>query len=400
MKKTISVLLSVLLIFSVTVFAGAREEKSLRFSEDGTFKILQFTDTQDDQYPAYDMLNLVRTAIEEVQPDLIVFTGDLVEDSRIGDIGIDDESFREGVLVKKSGETDHDKTLENLTAAANEVLSIFQESGIPFVIAQGNNDHKCSVSNEEWLEIYQSYSNCIIEDMSGDTDGAIDYNVEIKNRNGETAFNLWIMDTMRGGVSGEQIEWYKSASSALTEANGGTPVPSIVFQHIHLADIGNLFEECKPWDEGAKGKGSKFYRINRDIAHGKNVFVYTPGETTEQFRAWKEQGDVIGAFFGHQHVEGFSGYVDGIELGFTYGSEMAKTGPYGFRLITLHEDDVKNYDNDLYIYKGNVKLNNTRFEKQIDETEYSEPANPVFRFVAAIKNICVSLVFWIVNLFG
>lgn len=396
MKKIISVILAVMLIFSAAAFAGAENDKALKFRDDGTFRILQISDTQDDRYPAYDMLNLVELAIKEAQPDLIVFTGDLVEDSRIGDIGIDDQSFKEGVLV----EDDHAKTLDNLTVAADNVLSIMEKSGIPFAIAQGNNDHKCGVSNAEWLEIYKKYSNCIIDDESDDPEQGIDYNIEIKGNDGSTVFNIWLMDTNRGGVCNEQIEWYKSEASTLKEQNGGEPVPAILFQHVQIADIGNLYEECKPWDEGAKGKGTKFYRLNRDIASGNNFFVYLPCEAGAEFSAWKEQGDVIGAFFGHQHIEGFSGVVDGIELGFTYGAEMAKTGPYGYRLITLHEDDPENYDNELYTYEGSIKRGNAHFEKQIDETEYSVPANPLVRMLYYIKNTVVSLVFIIISLFG
>ncbi len=395
MKRIISIALALVMLMSVTVFAGAEDKKSLKFSENGTFRILQLSDTQDDQNPADDMLNLVRLAIKESDPDLIVFTGDLVEDSMIGDIGIDDESFREGVVVKKNGEVDHEATLANLTVAADAVLSIFQESGVPFVIAQGNNDHKCSVTNEEWLEIYSKYSNCLLTDMSDDEGGALDCNLEIEDSSGKTAFNLWIMDTMRGGVSQDQIEWYKAASSALTLKNGGTPVPSLLFQHIYVDDIGNLFEECSPFDNGAMASPEGFYRLKRDVAHGHNVFSYFPCEPSAQFSAWKEQGDVIGAFFGHEHYEGFSGVVDGIELGFTYGAEMSKPGPYGYRIFTLHENDVKNYDTDLYIYKGSVRFNNAHFEKQVDE-EKTESSNFIAKIFAPIKNFFMSLVYLVI----
>lgn len=399
MKKLICIVLSVIMLLSITVFASAQESKALRFSDDGTFKILQLTDTQDDQYPADDMLNLVRLSIKEADPDLIVFTGDLVEDSRIGDIGIDGESFREGVVVKKNGEIDHDATLKNLTAAADAILEIFQESGVPFVIAQGNNDHKCGISNEEWLEIFQKYSNCLLTDMSNDEGGALDCSLEIADSSGKTAFNLWIMDSMKGGVAQDQIDWYKSASNSLKEKNGVTPVPSILFQHIQVRDIGNLFVECSPFDNGARGTTNGFYRLNDEVAHGKNFFTYFPCEPSDQFKAWKEQGDVIGAFFGHQHVEGFSGVVDGIELGFTYGAEMAKLGPYGFRLITLFEDDVTNYENVLYTYEGSVKFGNAHFEKQVDlgAIEYRNPVEKAFN---AMKNFALSLVYFVINLFG
>ena len=99
MKKIISILLAVSVMFSLCSFAFA-EDNGLKFGDDGEFTILQISDPQDDHNPAYDMVNMIKLAIEQSNPDLIVFTGDIVEDSRIGDIGIDDESLREGVEVE------------------------------------------------------------------------------------------------------------------------------------------------------------------------------------------------------------------------------------------------------------------------------------------------------------
>jgi len=362
---------------------SAEADKTLTF-KNGEFKILVLTDTQDDAHPAYDMLNLVRKSIAETQPDLIVFTGDLVEDSRIGDIGIDSEPFREGVVVENiRGEINMDKTLPNILAATDAILSIMQESGIPFALAQGNNDYKVGIDTSEWLEIYSQYSNCLVTDMSDDSDGRIDYNLPIYNSEGEMVFNIWMMDTGRGGVYEDQLEWYKKASAEITSANGGV-VPALAFQHIYTSDIGNLFEECSVTTPDARAIGTKYYHLNPDIAHGFAQYAYEPGYTSDEFLAWKECGDVIGAFFGHQHFDGFSGVVDGIELGFTYGAEMAKKGPYGFRLITLHEEDVRCYDNALYTYEGRVLLGTDRFELQ-DETPYNE-TNFFLRMVAVMKN--------------
>ena len=94
MKKILSIVLCAALLLTFCAGAFSADDKTLRF-KNGEFKILVLSDTQDDHYPAYDMVNLITLAIEETSPDLIVFTGDLVEDSRAGDIGIDGESFRE-----------------------------------------------------------------------------------------------------------------------------------------------------------------------------------------------------------------------------------------------------------------------------------------------------------------
>ena len=193
------------------------------------------------------------------------------------------------------------------------------------------------------------------------------------------------MDTRGSSVNGEQIEWYKNESAALKAANGGEPVPSFVFQHINTSDIGNLFEECNFWDEGASISDGKCYRLNQDIASGFHSGAIAPGQTSEQFKAWKECGDVLGAYFGHWHTEGYTGVWDGIELGFTYGAEFAKPGPYGIRVFTLYEDDIENYDNELYTYEGSVKKGNARLELQVDEP-YKTYDNFFEKLIAAVMN--------------
>lgn len=396
MKRIISILLSVSFLLSFCVFANA-EDNALRFGADGEFKILQISDPQDDHYPAYDMVNFVKLAIDETNPDLILFTGDIVEDSRGGDMTSDAEPFREGVEV----DGDYYQTVENVIATCKAVFSYAEEKNIPFAVCQGNNDYQSGVTNEDWLKIYDSYSNSLTFDESNDADGRIDYNLEIKSSDGaKTVFNIWMMDTERGGVTEEQIAWYKAESAALKAANGGENVPSFAFQHIPVNEMGNLFEECNFWDEGASiGDDGKYYRLNQDIASGYHAGAMIPGATSEEFKAWKECGDVLGAYFGHWHTEGYTGMWDGIELGFTYGCEFAKPGPYGIRVFNLYEDDIKNYDNVLYTYEGSVKTGNARFELQVDEP-YAEYDNAIEEFFAAIKNVFILIKTEIISSFA
>ncbi len=388
MKKLLSVILCFALVFTSMIFASAKDSRELSFSSDGTFRILQITDPQDDQNPSYDMLNLLKLSIETAKPDLIVLTGDIVEDSRSADPGVDDDGTREGVCVKdENGNPDYDTTLSNIKTATDAILSVINDAKIPFAIAQGNNDHGVGITNETWLKIYSEYEYCLTKDESNDSDGRIDYNIEIKGSdNDETKFNIWMMDSGDEAVTDEQIEWYKNESTALTNANGGTPVPALHFQHIQTDDIGNLFERCPIWKEGAMFYRINVLRLNKDIAHGHYGRVFLPCKPTKQFKAWKEQGDVIGAFFGHRHTDGFSGVYDGIELGFTYGCEFSKEAPYGFRVFTLHEDDIKNYDNDLYVYTGSVLTNDAAVSVQIDEP-YTQYNTFKERFVAFWQNI-------------
>ncbi|MBQ2903300.1 MAG: metallophosphoesterase [Clostridia bacterium] len=383
MKKIISILLAVSLLFSFCIFANAETDKELKFGEDGKFTVLQISDPQDDHYPAYDMVNFIKLAIEETSPDLIVFTGDIVEDSRVADPGVDGEGTREGVEV----EGDYEQTLKNVTAACEAVFAEAESKGIPFAVCQGNNDYNSGVTNEDWLKLYSSYKNSLTVDESNDESGRIDFNLEIKGSDGKTAFNIWMMDTAGSSVTAEQLDWYKSESAALRAENGGEPVPAILFQHVPTSDPGFLFEECNIWDEGARLVDGKLLRLNKEVANGYNASAFTiPEDTSEQFKAWKECGDVLGAYFGHWHTEGFTGTYDGIELGMTYGCEFAKTGPYGIRVFTLNENDIKNFDNELYTYEGSVKSGNARFELQTDEP-YAVYDNAIEAFFAGIGNI-------------
>ena len=400
MKKVLSILLALLLVCGALPFAAAAgSAKELRFRDDGTFRVLQLSDTQDDAYPAENMLELVRRSIEFSDPDLIVISGDLVEDSRIGDVNIDRQPGREGVNAEDlMGELDAAQTRANVEKAVDAVFSEIEKYAVPYVIALGNNDRKVGLTGADWLEIFAKYPHCIAFDESDDAQDGVDYHVTVKGTDGADKLNVWLLDTCRGGISDEQVDWYRETSKALTAANGGEPIPALAFQHIQIAEIGNLFEPCKMTDEGAKKADKGFVRLNKEIARGYNMFSYEPGRSSYEFAAFKECGDVMALFFGHQHVEGFSGVWDGIELGFTYGCEMAKTGPYGFRVFTFHEDDIRNYENVSYVYTGKVKLGTDAVAPEV-YGPYETPENPFAALLLRIRSLLRALVSVIVSLF-
>ena len=343
MKKVFSLFLTLVLVIGVSVTAHAESSTTLRFGTDGKFTILQITDPQDDQHPCKDMLKLISLAVEQAKPDLVVFSGDLVEDKRLGDSGTDDEDMREGVCVYDAlGNVKHDETLTNVRTACQLLFNTVESKNIPFAVALGNNDYQTGLTSADWLDVLDDYRMNLTADESGDDDSRLDYNLDIlSSSDDKTAFELWMMDTEKSAVTDSQLDWFKEAGNALKNKNSGVPVPSIVFQHIPVDDIGNLFERSHIWEAGALPSGLRFYRLNKDIANGYCTFVMLPGKTSDEFNAWKDDGGVFAAFFGHLHTEGYSGKWNGIELGLTYGSQFAKTGPYGARVITLHENSIE-----------------------------------------------------------
>ena len=192
MKKYLSVALALILVCCSLPFAAAKDAGELRFRSDGTFRILQLSDTQDDAYPAENMLELVRRSIEFSDPDLIVISGDLVEDSRIGDVNIDKQPGREGVNVENlKGELDAAKTRANVEKAVDAVFSEIEKYEVPYVIALGNHDRKVGLTGADWLEIFAKYPHCIAFDESSDAQDGVDYHVTVKGTDGADKLNVW-----------------------------------------------------------------------------------------------------------------------------------------------------------------------------------------------------------------
>ncbi|HZK39827.1 MAG TPA: metallophosphoesterase [Clostridia bacterium] len=392
MKRIFSVFLSLVLVFSISVTALAQNSISLRFGEEGTFTILQITDPQDDHYPAPDMLRLINLAIEESKPDLVVFTGDIVEDRRSADPGVDAEDWREGVCAyDDAGNLLHEETVANVRTACDAIFEEVEHKGIPFAVTLGNNDYQAGLDGNDWLEILDDYAMNLTFDDSDDPDDRVDYTLDIlSSENGKRVFVLWMMDTEESAVTRHQLKWFRSKSKSHKNQNGGKPIPSMVFQHIAVEDVGNLFERCHAWDDGATPSGISFYRLNRDIARGQYTAIRKPGKYTWQFKSWRDDGGVLAAFFGHYHDQGYSGTWKGIELNLTYACQFAKSGPYGFRVITLHEENLADYDNDQYVYEGSVFDDNEQIIKVIDEP-YPVYDNFTDAFIAGFQNALYNL---------
>ncbi|HOD03206.1 MAG TPA: hypothetical protein PKN28_07750, partial [Clostridiales bacterium] len=78
LMKFISCIMVFILLASVSGAAFAADSSQLMFSSSGDFVILQFADCQD-VYPAREaMVTFINEALDNVQPNLVVFTGDNV----------------------------------------------------------------------------------------------------------------------------------------------------------------------------------------------------------------------------------------------------------------------------------------------------------------------------------
>jgi 3',5'-cyclic AMP phosphodiesterase CpdA len=150
----------------------------------------------------------------------------------------------------------------------------------------------------------------------------------------------------------DQIEWYKQTSDALAAANGGEKVNSVVFQHIIVPEIYDVLEKVNYPTLFAFPRiysENEYYRFDPDnVNYGTLNEKPCPGyENYGQFDAMVEKGDVLAVFTGHDHTNAFGVRNQGIDitnsLSTRYNGDAFST-QYGYRMITVDENDTSKYE--------------------------------------------------------
>ena len=364
MKKIISILLVVSMLFSlsVTVFAAGTEENVLRFRKNGTFKILVLADVQD-VYPIDDaMVAFINEALDYSKPDLVVFDGDniVTEDVR----------------------------------AYEQLLYPLVSRNVPFTFVFGNHDvERENFTAEQQLAEYQKYPGCLAFDADPSTHGCANHNLLIYSSKGnDIAFNLWMFDSGTSlhdengewlgydWVRADQIEWYNKTRDAITEANGGKVVPAIAFQHIIPKEAVEVL-----FYESDVSMGELTYNFNDGSVYSYIPKIETfdgyifekscPGNGSDgQWDAMKAGGDVLALVVGHDHVNSFVADINGIDLvqtpGATYHSYYNKM-LQGARIIELDEGDLDSY----YTYELTSSFLATQSGSTITDTDSRSEAS-------------------------
>ncbi len=299
------------------------------------FKIMQIADTQEGKNISPDTLTLINAAIEKESPDLVVYSGDQIWNYT---------SF------KGNRETVKD-VLFKLTEPAHS-------RGIPFTVCFGNHDRQVGLSNEEQLEIYRSFP-CFVGDNVEGIDGCANHVIEIADGD-DIRFLLYCIDSNTSlkigydNVHENQIEWYRKTRDGY-EKKHGRLIPSIVIQHIPVPEVFELLNEVKKGTKGAvqgfRNHKGKWYTLNKDRVNAGGFMKESPADPMEnsgEFAAMSEKGDVVGLYFGHDHINSFNGKVDGIDVGYTQGAGFHVYGPgldRGVRMINLRTDGTaETYD--------------------------------------------------------
>ncbi len=290
----------------------------LRFHEDGTFKVVQFNDTQDDERTDRRTVELIEKTLDAERPDFALINGDVI--------------------------TGGCETRLAVKQAINNVVWPMESRGIPWAVTYGNHDEdslpQSGVDEAMMLDFYRSYDcNLNAENITGVT-GTGNTIVPIRSASGRReAFALWLLDSGRyapGSINGQdfagyptwdwlrmdQVSWYRDESLRL-EQRLGRKLPGLMFIHIAL------------WEHRFMWWGGVDTRTEADAARGRARHGIV-GERNEDecpgpinsgmFNAILERGDVKGVFVGHDHVNDYYGDYYGVLLGYAPGTGF---GAYG-----------------------------------------------------------------------
>jgi len=331
-------------------------EKQLRFNN-GKFKIMLLGDLHEHfdtvkkngAARLNDTLALLNKAAIELEPDLVVFLGD--------NASADNE--------------------EQMRTAIGRIVEPFEKRNIPFALVFGNHDHDNieNVDLKTQMKLYNEHKNCYFFNADDSITGYGNFNLLIKATDSDKdILNLWFIDSNNlsddrdisyyDWVHEDQIDWYKKTAKELADKNGGKVIPSLLFQHAPVPEEYELLREAKPYEyfDSVEGHGiwsDKRYVLKDCLEGYVGEGPCSPCFNSGEFAAWKETGDVMGAFFGHDHMNDFAGYVDGILLAQskTAGFRVYTDGcNSGVRLITLDENNIEDINTRMYYFKKDFGL--------------------------------------------
>lgn len=304
-------------------------QHQLFFREDRTFTITQFTDLHWKDGGSLDQQTrkLMEDVLDAEQPDLVVFTGDVIYTGYV---------------------TPGEPVCEQPLEAFREAVHATETRSIPWAVVFGNHDTETIITREDLIRAVMEQPHTVTQRGPVDIDGVGNYTVSIQGADGKAAAALYFFDSGNQSpvahiqgydwIRSSQVSWYTEASSKLHADNDRQTMPALAFFHIPLPEYKQVWdtETCY----GSKHENVCCAPVNSGL-----------------FAAMVEKGDVIGTFCGHDHINDYQGNLHGIELCYgratgynTYGKDGF---PRGARIIRLRQGE-RNFETWLRLADGTV----------------------------------------------
>lgn len=252
-------------------------------------------------------LHTLKEVITAEQPDLVVFTGDIV-------------------------------TEKPIIKGWDKLLGIVEDFNIPYAVVLGNHDDEQDVKRDSIASFISKFPHSLMVAKTDNVFGNGNYFIRIKGSN-DTSTNaiLWFFDSnaysRNPDIEGydwldpTQINWYMQKSEMLTAGNNDTPYPALAFFHIPLPEYRIAFDNT----------------ANKRTGDRKEKEC-SPAFNSGMYDAIKERGDIFGVFCGHDHDNNYIVNYGGIALcygRFSGGNNIYHHIERGARVIELTEGERK-----------------------------------------------------------
>lgn len=307
-------------LFALLAADKALLEKGLRFRDDHTFTILQLTDLH---YGENEIRNQITSdvqnaLIKQVQPDLVVVTGDSVNgyeyDPRV--TGFFEYYWR-------------------------KFTKPYLDNKVPYAFVFGNHDTEADLSMAQIAALEANHPYSLFNGTDKiDPLSFSNYLLSVKSafpgQTDQSSMLLWMLDSKSKGcldkkdsygcINQAQLDWYAREGSGHRTASG-QKVKGFAFFHIPFEEFYKLYK----W-EATSG--------------ARNEATGCPMVNSGAYEAFLKEGNINGVFCGHDHSNDYFGFYHGIWLFYGrktgYGSYSQEGMKKGGRVIkaTEHIDKV------------------------------------------------------------
>jgi len=265
----------------------------LSFRADGSFTITQFTDLHYRNGEPEDLqtTRLMNDVLDGQTPDLVVLTGDVIDGSFCQD------------------------PIESYERAVRPII----DRKLTWAAVFGNHDDEGSATRAQLMAAMSQLPGCLATAGPAALSGVGNYMLPIL-RDDHVAAALYFLDShayvgddhkQYDWIKHDQINWYLETSRQLRSGNHGAPVPALMFFHIPLPE----YEEV--WNTG-------------QCVGEKHEAVCCPRIDSGLFTNLAFAGDVMGVFVGHDHVNDYTGDLQGIRLCYGRATGFSSYGRAGF----------------------------------------------------------------------